>query len=124
MVIELAYNPASQIVSRTVSNDAYAAPAADNAARGYQVNGLNQYTGTTWGGAPNWSFEYDPNGNLKRSLDPGGALTTSFVYDVENRLVSASGNANASLVYDPLGQLVQKTTANRSRISRKIYKLY
>jgi hypothetical protein len=59
MVIELAYNPASQITQRSVSNDAYATPPAANVARGYQVNGLNQYSGTTNGGVPNWSFEYD-----------------------------------------------------------------
>jgi hypothetical protein len=55
--VELAYNAASQIISRGVSNDAYAAPAAANTGRGYLVNGLNQYTGTTYGGVPNWSFD-------------------------------------------------------------------
>jgi RHS repeat-associated protein len=73
------------------------------------VNGLNQYAATTLGGVPNWSYEYDPNGNLKRAVDPVGTGTTSYVYDVENRLVSASGNASATLVYDPLGRLVQVT---------------
>ena len=68
-------------------------------ARGYQVNGLNQYTSVTYAGAPNWSYEHDPNGNLKRSVDLVGPDTTSFTYDVENRLVSASGKANATLVY-------------------------
>jgi RHS repeat-associated protein len=110
--IELAYNSASQIVGRSVSNDDYAAPPAANVERGYGVNGLNQYTGTTWGGAPNWSFEYDANGNLTRSVDPGGTDTTAYLYDVENRLVSASGANNATLVYDPLGRLVQVTGAN------------
>jgi RHS Repeat len=38
-------------------------------------------------GVPNWSYEYDPNGNLKRAVDPVGTGTTSYVYDVENRLV-------------------------------------
>jgi RHS repeat-associated protein len=109
------YNRAGQIVSRTVSNDGYAAPPAAGVVRGYRVNGLNQYTGTTWDGAPNWSFEHDPNGNLARSVDPVGADSTSFVYDVENRLVSASGKANATLVYDPLGRLFEVTGATGAR---------
>jgi RHS repeat-associated protein len=89
--------------------------------RGYLVNGLNQYTGTTWGGAPNWSFDYDPNGNLKRSVDPAGALTTSYVYDVENRLVAASGNASAALVYDPLGRLFQVTDTSSGAVTRFLH---
>lgn len=49
------------------------------------------------------SFGYDANGNLTAD----GA--NSFVYDVENRLVGASGARTASLVYDPLGRLWQVT---------------
>jgi RHS repeat-associated protein len=120
MVVELGYNPASQIVSRGVSNDSYAAPTPANTARGYQVNGLNEYTGTTYGGAPNWSFEHDPNGNLKRSVDPAGTLTTAYLYDVENRLVAASGAKNATLHYDPLGRLFQVTGGNGA-ITRFLY---
>ncbi|MEA3051817.1 MAG: hypothetical protein QOG72_720 [Sphingomonadales bacterium] len=89
-----AYNQASQIVSRTVTNDAYAAPTPYNVSRGYTVNGLNQYTA-----AGPATFTYDANGNLTSDG------TTSYVYDVENRLVSASNGA--SLVYDPLGRLFQ-----------------
>ena len=80
MSVTLAYNPANQIVERTVSNDAYAAPPAYNVSRAYSVNGLNQYVQ-----AGPASFQYDLNGNL---ISDG---TTSYVYDVENRLVSASG---------------------------------
>jgi RHS repeat-associated protein len=90
------YNPASQILSRIESNDAYKSTTSDTAARNYSVNGLNQYTsvaGTT--------HTYDANGNL--TFD--GA--TSFVYDAENRLVSASGAKNATLTYDPMGRLFQ-----------------
>ncbi|HYD37000.1 MAG TPA: RHS repeat-associated core domain-containing protein, partial [Allosphingosinicella sp.] len=89
-----AYNPVGQITQRSVSNDSYAAPPAYNVSRPYSVNGLNQYTAA---GPAN--FQYDVNGNL---ISDG---TTSYVYDVENRLVSSS--AGASLVYDPLGRLVQ-----------------
>ena len=90
------YNPASQIITRTESNDAYANPTPDAPTRSYSVNGLNQYTsvaGTT--------HAYDLNSNLTSD----GA--TSFVYDAENRLVSASGAKAATLTYDPLGRLYQ-----------------
>jgi RHS repeat-associated protein len=90
------FNPASQIASRTTSNDAFASTTAYNVARTYSVNGLNQYTA---GGSA--SFTYDANGNLTSD----GA--TSFVYDSENRLVSASGAKSATLSYDPLGRLWQ-----------------
>lgn len=38
------YNPASQIITRTESNDAYARNPADGLTRNYSVNGPNQYT--------------------------------------------------------------------------------
>jgi RHS repeat-associated protein len=97
--IGLSYNPASQIVSRSQANDAYVWTGAYNVSRDYQRNGLNQYTATLSNGTPTASFQYDPNGNL---ISDG---TTTYVYDVENRLVSASNGA--SLVYDPMGRLVQ-----------------
>jgi RHS repeat-associated protein len=93
------YNPASQIVTRTASNDAYASNAAYNVSRGYSVNGLNQYTA-----AGPAAFTYDANGNLASDG------STGFVYDAENRLVSASGAKNATLSYDPLGRLFQVTS--------------
>lgn len=89
------YNPATQLIQQTRSNDAYAFPKID-ADRAYAVNGLNQYTavGTR-------SYGYDANGNL--TLDG----YTTYLYDVENRLVSASGQTSAQLTYDPLGRLWQ-----------------
>src|SRR3954447_2846667 len=90
------YNPASQIVTRTSSNDAYASSTAQAVSRAYGVNGLNQYTS-----AGPATFSYDANGNLTSD----GA--NAFVYDAENRLVSASGGHNATLAYDPLGRLWQ-----------------
>jgi RHS repeat-associated protein len=94
--VGLAYNRAGQITSRSVSNDAYAATPEENRSLAYQVNGLNQYIA-----ASNRTYSYDPNGNLT------GDGTTSYVYDVENRLVSASGQTSATLVYDPLGRLFE-----------------
>ena len=58
-VIALAYNPASQIVGRSGSNDAYVFAGHVAAGRRYTVNGLNQYTA-----AGPASFTYDSNGNL------------------------------------------------------------
>jgi RHS repeat-associated protein len=108
------YNPASQIVSRTSANDSYASNTALNVARDYARNGLNQYTGTTSNGTPTATFTYDANGNLK------GDGSTNFVYDSENRLVSAAGAKTATLVYDPLGRLFQ-TSGGSAGTTRFLY---
>lgn len=94
--LSFAYNPASQIASRTIANDAYAWGGHVDVDRGYAVNGLNQYVS-----AGPASFSYDANGNLTSD----GSST--YLYDVENRLVSASGAVNAQLRYDPLGRLYE-----------------
>jgi RHS repeat-associated protein len=88
------YNPAGQIVSETRNNDAYAWRSHYNVERAYASNGLNQYEA-----AGPAAFAYDANGNLTQS----GA--TTYLYDVENRLVEASGGI--ALAYDPLGRLDQ-----------------
>jgi RHS repeat-associated protein len=102
-VIGLGYNPASQIATRTASNDSYAWTGSVAANRPYAVNGLNQY-----GSAGTATFGYDSNGNLTSTVNQ--PYSTSYVYDVENRLVSAAGAENAALVYDPLGRLFQTWT--------------
>lgn len=94
--LSFAYNPASQIIIRTASNEAYASDPGSELTRNYGVNGLNQYTSV--GGT---THAYDLNGNLTSD----GA--TNFVFDAENRLVSASGARTATLSYDPLGRLFQ-----------------
>lgn len=94
------YNPASQVLTRTISNDAYAVRRQFNANRSYLANGLNQYTTA---GATNPT--YDPNGNLT------SADGTAYAYDVENRLVSATGATSATLTYDPMGRLSSTTSA-------------
>ena len=102
----LAYNPAGQIrqIART-GNDAYAYTGAYDVTRPYAVNRLNQYR--TAGPA---TFVHDANGNLSSD----GA--TTFLYDVENRLVGASGAHSAQLRYDPLGRLWQLASgANTTR---------
>jgi RHS repeat-associated protein len=94
-VASFTYNPAGQLRSETRSNDAYAWTGAGSS-KAYAVNGQNQYTGVT--GA---AFGYDANGNLTSDG------TTTYGYDIENRLVSAAGVKNATLTYDPLGRLFQ-----------------
>lgn len=88
------YNPASQTISRTVSNNAYDVTGMSSVGQAYAVNGINQYTSV--GGV---AVGYDDNGNLTSN---GSA---AYVYDVENRLIS--GPNGASLVWDPLGRLYQ-----------------
>ncbi|MGA9581596.1 MAG: hypothetical protein WBR13_06475, partial [Allosphingosinicella sp.] len=92
-----AYNPASQMSGRTATNAVYAWNDSNSYVRSYATNGLNQYSGTTSSGASPATYTYDLNGNL---TSDGSRF---YVYDVENRLVSASGAATAAMVYDPLG---------------------
>ena len=92
----LGYNPASQIVSEARSNNSFVFTGGVAVTRPYVVNGLNQYV--TAGAA---SLTYDADGNL--SFDG----SSTYGYDAENRLISATGAKTANLVYDPLGRLWQ-----------------
>ncbi len=91
-----AYNPANQISARTRTNDTYAFTGHVPGTPSYSVNGLNQYTSV--GGV---SFTHDLNGNLTSDG------STNYLYDIDNRLISASGGHSATLTYDPLGRLFQ-----------------
>jgi RHS repeat-associated protein len=106
------YNPASQILTRIRSNDAYRVDRYTNANRGYTTNGLNQYEKVTSVGFDPLGLSYDSNGNLIVAGD------TSFVYDAENRLVSSS--RGAKLVYDPLGRLYQ-TSFGAGNVTQFLY---
>ena len=108
------YNHASQIVTQSSNNAAYAWGGAVNVNRDYTANGLNQYGQTISNGTPTATFTYDANGNL---ITDG---STTYVYDVENRLVTATGAKNAALVYDPLGRLWQ-TSGGSAGITRFFY---
>ncbi len=92
--ISLTFNPASQIASRTASNDSYAFNGHYNVDRNYSVNGLNQFTS-----AGSTSFGYDARGNLTTSG------SSSYGYSSENFLISGPGSA--SLAYDGRGALYQ-----------------
>jgi RHS repeat-associated protein len=104
------YNPASQIATRSTSNDTYAYTAELDVDRNYTVNGLNQYSS-----AGPATFLYDGNGNLTSDG------TNSYVYDVENRLVQASGAASATLRYDPMGRLYETSTGSAASTTRLLY---
>ena len=90
------YNPAGQIITKGRSNNLYAFNGYVTASRAYVANGLNQYNSS--GGT---TLAYEANGDLRASG------TTTYTYDVENRLIGMGGPASAMLVYDPLGRLYQ-----------------
>jgi RHS repeat-associated protein len=95
--VTYSYTLASQLLTRSSNNSLYDwLPAA--ASTTYVPNGLNQYS--TVAGA---TYRYDARGNMTSDG------TNSYAYDVENRLLSASGPTAVSLSYDPLGRL-QSTT--------------
>jgi RHS repeat-associated protein len=99
-VLTLTYNPANQLSSRTGSNNAYAFTGLISANVNSSVNGLNQIASKA-----GTAFAYDADGNLTSD----GAST--FGYDDENRLTSATGAKAATLTYDPLGRLATTTSA-------------
>ncbi|MCA1748504.1 MAG: hypothetical protein LC634_02865, partial [Sphingomonadales bacterium] len=108
---DFTYNPASQIATRTVSNDAWVWDLDVDVDRDYTINVLNQYTqaGTV-------SFTYDASGNLT------GSGTDSYVYDNENRMTSADvgGSSAFALRYDGKGRL-QRTSGGGSSTNYYVY---
>jgi len=98
LTVTQTFNVAGQIASQTRSNDSYSWTGAAAINRNYAVNGINQYSAVAGTG-----HTYDANGNLTSDG------STTFLYDIENRLVSASGAKTASLTYDPMGRLWQVT---------------
>lgn len=96
------YNPASQIIARASSNDAYAMRQQYNASRGYTVNGLNQYT-VAGSAAPT----YDARGNMTN------AGNGTIVYTPENMMSSAPGAG--AITYDPAMRLYQLVGSSTTR---------
>ncbi|HKU70227.1 MAG TPA: RHS repeat-associated core domain-containing protein, partial [Burkholderiales bacterium] len=94
-----AYNPSSQIVTQSRSNDLYAWTGHGNGSTDTVTNGLNQLS--TVGGI---SAAHDPRGNLTTDPTTGNA----YAYSSENLLTSATVSGNAvTLAYDPLLRLTQ-----------------
>lgn len=111
----LGYNAAADVITRSTSNDAFAWSAVYNVSRDYSKNGLNQYTSTISNGILSSTFQYDDNGNLTTDG------VNSYLYDVENRLVQASGATNATLRYDPLGRLYETSAGSIGTTTRFLY---
>lgn len=88
----ITYNPSSQLMGQTRSNDSYAWTGHYNVNRAYGTNGLNQLTT-----AAATALGYDLRGNLTASG------SNAYSYTSENRLMS--GPAGATLSYDPTGRL-------------------
>jgi RHS repeat-associated protein len=94
LTLSFTYNPADQVLSRTISNNAYVYAEPSNASAAYARNGLNQYTQVNTS-----PLTWDSNGNL--ATDAG----VTYSYDLENRLIGATEAKTATLRYDPLGRL-------------------
>jgi RHS repeat-associated protein len=97
-----AYNPASQLRSRTTDNTAYEPTAPSAGTRNYGVNNLNQMTTSA-----SLTLSYDARGNTTSD----GVNT--YTYDVENRLTGLSGGA--SLSYDAQGRLYEVAGGSTTR---------
>ena len=104
LTLNLSYNPAGQIISRTMSNSAYAyTPGAGNTA--YANNGKNQVTNVNGAGVG-----YDGRGNI---IQIGG--TNTQTYDGLNQLTAANTTAGwLGMSYDPSGRLYQTTDGGGS----------
>ncbi len=99
----LNYNAASQINHRSTTNTTYDWNGTPGNAS-YGANGQNELTAT--------GLQYaDNRGNLTSDG------TTTYGFDAENRLTSASGSPAATLSYDPDDRLFQTTGAATTRFS-------
>lgn len=97
---EFTYNPASQVQTKALSNESFNYTGDENLIGTYVTNGLNQYSGIV-DGSITTTFTHDTQGNFTSDG------YTTYTYDVENRLLTATGSDNATLTYDPLGRLFQ-----------------
>ncbi|GAA5143709.1 hypothetical protein [Thalassotalea piscium] len=93
------YNPANQIVERSVSNNNFQIAIPTLSTQTYAVNNLNQYTSVQ-----GQTVNHDSNGNL---TNYNGWV---YGYNAHNRLVSAD-KADTELVlsYDAIGRLERST---------------
>ncbi len=91
LTLDFSYNPASQIVSSTRSNDLYAWSGHGSGTKNSTADGLNRLS--SHGGV---TPSYDARGNMTSDG------TRSYGYDSENRL---TGLPASTTHYDPLGRL-------------------
>ncbi|HRH21300.1 MAG TPA: hypothetical protein PLE81_11765, partial [Brevundimonas sp.] len=106
----LGHNPAGQVVSRALSNSAYAYTADPNLSDTYTINGLNQVTAVD-----STSIIYDARGNIT------GDGVSTWTYDSRNRIVNgdAVGTDIGTYSYDPAGRMGRITAAGVN--SRFVY---
>jgi RHS repeat-associated protein len=98
------YNPAGQIVGRTVSNNAYIHSASATGATAYAVDGQNQLDTID-----SVAVTHDGRGNVT------GALGRTYGYDDANRLTSANAGAGAAaFTFDPMNRLATSTVGGAS----------
>lgn len=103
LTLGFSYNPAGQIVGRTVSNDTYLW-ASSNSTQVYANNGLNQVTSA--GGS---AVTYDGRENINAI----GSAT--YGYNANNQLTSVNTGAATTLSYDPVGRLHQTAGSTTTR---------
>lgn len=104
-----AYNPAGQIVTQNATSALYDYKESANSTDNRTYDGLNRDAGIAAlpGG-------YDANGNM------GNDSQRTLVYDVFNRLVSATGGGlNLTLTYDPMGRLASYN--NNGTVTQFLY---
>jgi RHS repeat-associated protein len=101
------YNAASQVLTRTLSNDAYQYVATPQTSS-YVRDGLNRYTSI--GSSP---YLYDARGNLRNNG------SRAYTYDLENHLIRVDAPSGSptqlTLSYDPRGRLWQTAGATTTR---------
>jgi hypothetical protein len=109
VTLGMAYTPAGQLTSRSISNSNYRYGIGSMATTTYCPNRLNQYAtvDTSGGSCPgSTNMSYDDRGNLSNDG------SRSFGYDLDNKLTCVGSSCAAmSLGYDPMGRL-QTTTAS------------
>ena len=86
------------MATKTLGNDQFNYVGDEHLLGTYQINGLNQYTGMV-DGSTTTTFTHDTKGNFTSDG------YTSYSFDTENRLLTASGSDNATLTYDPNGRM-------------------
>ncbi len=109
LTLGFAYNPASQIVSTTRSNDAFAWLGHGGGSTASSANGLNQVA--VHGGV---AVGHDAKGNL--TSDP--AIGKTYGYSSENLLISVGlgGGVTGTLAYDPLRRLYEAGVSQKTKI--------
>lgn len=104
------YDPAGQAVEESLSNPVFAWDGPVTTQVDYAVNALDLYTSVK-----SDVYAYDDNGNLTSDGN------TTYLYDVENRLVNVSGVNDGTLYFDPLGRLYEVSNDDTGDIRELLY---